>query len=128
MKININDLQSYHLKILREIGEQIGVKAPTSLKKEELILEIKKILNGENEPYFTNKGRPTYKNSERQFEFTDGEKSLQGNKVVPELLKNIALEKTLNKYKEKFYSITELYIKQVEELFDKLDKDLKRQG
>lgn len=48
------------LSILREIGRQVGVKAPTASKKEQLITEIMEIQSGKRTPVpHTNKGAPT---------------------------------------------------------------------
>lgn len=48
------------LSILREIGRQVGVKAPTANKKEQLITEIMEIQSGKRTPVpHTNKGAPT---------------------------------------------------------------------
>ncbi len=49
-----------HLSVIREIGRQIGVKAPAGKKKEQIIKEIIAIQKGEIEPIMnTNKGAPT---------------------------------------------------------------------
>ena len=43
---------------LREIGRNIGVRAPSTKSKNQLITDIKDILLGNKEPYKTNLGRP----------------------------------------------------------------------
>ncbi len=42
---------------LREIGEQVGVKSPTNLKKADLIEEIWAIINGEKSKHVATRGR-----------------------------------------------------------------------
>ncbi|MBO7345087.1 MAG: transcription termination factor Rho [Clostridia bacterium] len=55
-----NVLLEKHLSVVREIGRQIGVKAPASKKKEQIIKEIIAIQNGKIEPVKNNnKGAPT---------------------------------------------------------------------
>ncbi len=56
-------LESLPLSDLRALGRACGVKAPTALKRKDIITNIIKIMNGEIEPYFniTKRGRPTYK-------------------------------------------------------------------
>ncbi|MBQ3115852.1 MAG: hypothetical protein IJC07_02370 [Clostridia bacterium] len=51
-------LSKMNLTALRELGSNVGVKAPTSLKKSVLIEEILLILNNQKEPSFSNYGRP----------------------------------------------------------------------
>ena len=51
--------KNFNIHELRKIARNIGVKCPTSLKKTELIIQIEKIKNGKQQPYFNNgKGRP----------------------------------------------------------------------
>ena len=61
MEITVETLSKLDLHSLRKIGREIGVKAPTTLYKKELIAEIIKIKNGEKQPYVSKKGRPTSK-------------------------------------------------------------------
>lgn len=56
--MNEIELQHMGFHTLRQIARQIGVKAPTSLKKAELIQAIIRIKNGIDKPCFSNKGRP----------------------------------------------------------------------
>ena len=56
-------LENKSLHELRGIGRELGVKRPTNLTKQELILNILGILSGEITPFFTTKGRPAYKTS-----------------------------------------------------------------
>lgn len=55
LKFNLEELPLFRL---RKIGREVGVKAPTALKKKVLIQEILDILNGRKDPTITNKGRP----------------------------------------------------------------------
>ena len=57
-------LRKMNLYALRDIGREIGVKAPASLKKATLIDNILKVCSGEIEPCFSNKGRPAMKKSD----------------------------------------------------------------
>ncbi len=54
-------LKKLKILTLREIGIELGVKAPTSLTKAKLIEAILKVSNGQTEPYRSNKGRPANK-------------------------------------------------------------------
>ena len=53
----IKDYSKYNIHELRVIGANLGVKAPSTLKKEKLINEIIAIEVGEKTPYFSNRGR-----------------------------------------------------------------------
>lgn len=59
-KINVDKLKELGIFELRNIAREVGVYLPTTLKKNELIKKITKILNGEEEPYVrtTKQGRP----------------------------------------------------------------------
>lgn len=58
--IDFETLESLSIYVLRCIGADIGVYLPTTLKKEELIRQIRAINNGEQAPYVkqTKRGRP----------------------------------------------------------------------
>lgn len=58
------ELQQLRIHELRDLARKMGVSAPTSKKKEVLIDEIVKIMNGESEPFQnqTKKGRPVRNN------------------------------------------------------------------
>lgn len=66
MDEKISDLQQLRIHELRDLARKMGVNAPTSKKKEEIIDEIIKIMNGESVPFstITKKGRPARSNSE----------------------------------------------------------------
>lgn len=54
MKVDeFEEIRNYGIKKLRIIAKKIGVKAPTTLSKENLLDEIKDILTNEKEPYFS---------------------------------------------------------------------------
>ena len=60
INFTVSTLGTEHLTVVREIGRQIGVKAPAGKKKEQLIKEIISIQTGELQPVLnTNKGAPT---------------------------------------------------------------------
>ncbi len=50
IKFTVEKLQNEHIDIIREIGRQIGVRAPASINKDQLIEEIIKIQKGEIVP------------------------------------------------------------------------------
>ncbi len=66
MDEKISDLQQLRIHELRDLARKMGVSAPTSKKKEEIIAEIIKIMNGESVPFssITKKGRPARPNAE----------------------------------------------------------------
>ena len=65
MYYNKDDLYETNLHSLRIIGREVGVYAPTHLKKQELINEIMSIVNGEKLPCKpSRKGRPVKQNIE----------------------------------------------------------------
>ena len=71
-KINEKALSGLSIHALRVLGRDLGVKQPTSLKKEDLICEIMLIHNGEKAPYVpTNKkGRPPKANEKTIKDFS----------------------------------------------------------
>jgi len=66
MKNNVSDLQELRIHELRDLARKMGVNAPTAKKKEELIEEILKIMDGDITPKFneSKKGRPVKNNTE----------------------------------------------------------------
>ena len=59
-KFELEELLNMHLSVVREIGREIGVKAPASMKKHELADAIIKIQSGKLKPVKqSNKGAPT---------------------------------------------------------------------
>ena len=86
-KINEKALSGLSIHALRVLGRDLGVKQPTSLKKEDLICEIMLIHNGEKAPYVpTNKkGRPPKSNEKtiKDFSFLpeNDEKTLGESKL-----------------------------------------------
>ena len=58
MKYSREQLVEINLYSLRNLAREIGVKAPTSFKKQELIDEILLIDSGKKQAYKSNKGRP----------------------------------------------------------------------
>ncbi len=52
------DYSKVNIHFLRLYAREIGVKSPSSCKKEVLIKRIKQVESGEVAPSFSNKGRP----------------------------------------------------------------------
>ena len=50
-KLYAEELEKEHLSVLRELGRQIGVKAPAAKNKEELIEEILGVQSGKIKPH-----------------------------------------------------------------------------
>ncbi|MBQ0099818.1 MAG: hypothetical protein KBS91_04665, partial [Firmicutes bacterium] len=69
------DLNKLGLMQLRVYAKSIGVKAPTSYTKNELIKKIKEIKDGIVSPYFTDRGRPQLNT------FIDIEENLNDNNI-----------------------------------------------
>lgn len=62
MKHAREELEDFSFHALRNLAREVGVKAPTALRKSELIEEILLIESGKKEPKKpNNKGRPTKK-------------------------------------------------------------------
>lgn len=61
MQYTKEELNKFNLYSLRELGREIGVKAPSTLKKEQLIEQILGVLSGKIEPTFSTRGRPKLK-------------------------------------------------------------------
>ena len=60
MDFDFNKLNNLRIHELRDLARNVGVKSPTSLKKEQLIEQVLLILSGEQEPHVntTKQGRP----------------------------------------------------------------------
>ncbi len=56
-------LEKTELHDLRKIGKKIGVRAPTRLKKADLVENILAVQSGKVQPYFSAIGRPSMKNT-----------------------------------------------------------------
>ncbi len=117
MHYSKDELYETNLHSLRIIGREVGVYAPTHLKKKELINEIMSIVNGEKLPCKpTKKGRPVKKNIEYvseklsalETELEEEKKAVLDEKEKAKLLREQvkqemifailqAIEKTLNK-------------------------------
>ena len=52
------DLEHMGIYDLRQLGRRVGVKSPTTMKKRELITQIKAINSGNVTPYRATRGRP----------------------------------------------------------------------
>lgn len=60
INFDYNKLNNLRIHELRDLARKVGVKSPTSLKKDVIIEQILLILSGENKPYvnLTKQGRP----------------------------------------------------------------------
>ena len=66
------NLEMLRIHELRDLARKMGVKSPTTLKREELIKEINKIMQGEAKPYIkaNKQGRPA-RNQTNNFKLND---------------------------------------------------------
>ena len=66
------NLEMLRIHELRDLARKMGVKSPTTLKREELIAEINKIMQGESKPYIkaNRQGRPA-RNQSSNFNVND---------------------------------------------------------
>ena len=84
MKYEKEELSNIDVHSLRNLAREIGVRAPTSLKKAELIDEIIQIKKGVKQPYTLKKaGRPLKYRIER------GSKKELINYILKEIEKNL---------------------------------------
>ncbi len=96
MDYNIEHLNQINIHSLRNLARKIGVKAPSSLKKQELIDQILLIESGKNQPYRPIKqGRPLKPIVDINT-FLDINLVKTKQELISSILKDI--EKTLNKY------------------------------
>ncbi len=54
------DYTKVNIHYLRTYAREIGVKSPSSCKKDLLIKKIKQVESGKVTPYFSKKGRPSH--------------------------------------------------------------------
>ena len=54
------DYTKVNIHYLRTYAREIGVKSPSSCKKDLLIKKIKQVESGKVAPYFSKKGRPSH--------------------------------------------------------------------
>lgn len=66
------NLEMLRIHELRDLARKMGVKSPTTLKREDLIKEINKIMQGESKPYIkaNKQGRPA-RNQTNNFKLND---------------------------------------------------------
>ena len=57
-KFTKEQLENKQIHLLRQIGRELGVKSPSTLKKSQLIEQILGISSGEISPTFSKVGRP----------------------------------------------------------------------
>ncbi|MBQ9728143.1 MAG: hypothetical protein IJV85_00950 [Clostridia bacterium] len=106
----LNDLPIYSL---RTIGQLIGVRVPTKLKKAELIQEIIKVQEGAVEPFFTNRGRPKKASIENL-----SEEALEKRLLLEQ-------EKQKTEEQERERKLEKQRLEKIEEKIDLVLKDLK---
>ena len=100
-------LQSTSLLCLREIGKKIGVRAPTSLKKDVLIENIIDIQEHRVAPYFSNFGRKRLLTNTKDLNIEEFYKISLTKKEVDKLFEEV-VDQFLAKLKVK---ILDLYYK-----------------
>lgn len=99
MEYTVEELNEVNLYSLRNLAREVGVKAPASLKKSQLIKEIIDIKSGKKQPCTpTKKGRPV-KASIENINISPNKKDIKTEKQVKKAhIKSILkeMEKTLN--------------------------------
>ncbi len=111
------ELESFSLFSLRQLGRKIGVKGSSALTKKMLIDEIVSIESGNKKPHFTNKGRPVK---------TSNTSNLQ--KELREEIEQIENLKFKNKEKELvLLNLIEMKRK-IEHLFNEVIKEITEKG
>ncbi len=93
MGIGKEYLERLSIYDLRQLGRDSGVKAPTKLRKQELIVEIINVQNGKSLPHFSNKGRPIKS------------KKVLGEKAGVGVAKLLEIESILDECKNKIIEI-----------------------
>lgn len=90
MKYDREQLSQINLYGLRSLAREVGVKSPTSLKKQALIEEIILIESGKKSPYKqTKKGRPLKKGVENVNLSSSGTKKELINSILKEIEKKL---------------------------------------
>jgi hypothetical protein len=84
MKISRKELSKLSHYELRNLGRQIGVKSPSTIRKDEVIDNIIAIYKGKKKPHFTNLGRPAIKQN-NSFDSKDIEIEKQIDKMLLDL-------------------------------------------
>lgn len=97
----MNEIELYckNIHSLRQIAREIGVKAPTSLAKDDLIEAIIRIKEGIDKPSYSNKGRPA-------LEGVDETKTFSSNQRELAIMKDLKL---LKEIKKTFSKLVELF-------------------
>ena len=88
-----DELEKFSVHDLRGYARSVGVRAPTAKKKEQLIIEIKNILNGTLAPHYSKSGRPYIKKLQINTE----------EKVIEEKIKR--LDNALARFREEVINI-----------------------
>ena len=110
---SVSKLKSYNLSELRTLGREIGVKAPTTKRKDELINAIINILDGVTPPHNTTRGRPelnrgimtneVINNIKEQIEKPDNNHNKNPKLTRSELI--LKVERITNELKELFLEL-----------------------
>ena len=87
---------------LRVFAREIGVRAPTDMKKHQIIEEILQVQSGIKEPYFSTAGRPAIK---RKLEIKTPRPSIDKRKKQR---KEKSIKRMLNKVEEMKNMLTKL--------------------
>ena len=100
-------LEIMHLQDLRNIGKDIGVQSPTSLKKEVLIQNILDIQENRVQPCFSNRGRKKINSTLREKAlielFSLSANTAEIDRIFEEIVDKFLAElkeKIMNLYKE----------------------------
>ena len=109
MDFKKNELEFFSIHGLRNIGREIGVKAPSSLKKAELIENILKVQDGTIPPHVTKKGRPALQ-SKPQDETTPQAECTE--EEIREIIKNI-IERSKEKVEKELRESERLFLQEV---------------
>ncbi len=92
MEITKKELQGLHLQTLREVGRKVGVKAPASLKKNDLINGIIDVVSGKVPPHHAKSGRPCIKDNLENLQ-TPLLDSSNKDEHLNSIIKNIKVDK-----------------------------------
>ena len=99
---SFEQLDKIRIQYLRDIAREIGVKAPTSFKKDVLIEEILQIQSGRKAPYTrTKKGRPLKEN----FRLESAKDNIRLVEKIEKNLKKEIIDCILKEIEKKLYKI-----------------------
>lgn len=124
MAKKVMDYKSWGLASLRSYAKVIGVRSPSSLRRNELIENIQLVLNGSIEPRFTNTGRPR----------KETERTIEAQNEIINVLKEIN-DKKISAYVDELAEKLEIcaqnaYVEMkcvIQKFISNVDKELKKQ-